>query len=148
MIYYYFLFKYQIILYFKILYSCVYTVSGPGSQCARFNGSGTRLLCNEWDRSQLVVYNLSPHKKQPINNGTILLKAKDFSNKQVSYQACCFAGTDDELAISGSMDNNLFIWSLPGENGDGQDQTVDQSLTILKGHSFRILCFATARNSQ
>ena len=85
MIYYYFLFKYQIILYFKILYSCVYTVSGPGSQCARFNGSGTRLLCNEWDRSQLVVYNLSPHKQQPINNGTILLKANRGSNLTISW---------------------------------------------------------------
>ena len=59
----------------------------------------------------------------------------------MGFQACCFAGTDDELVISVADDHNLFIWSLPGQNGgDGHAQIVDQLLTILKGHKDEIRC--------
>ena len=105
--------------------------------------SGTRLLCNQRHLSQHVVINLPMrHHQQPSAvNGKVVLKANDFRNRNVRHnQAYCFAGTDDELVISASDDHHLFIWSLPSENDDGQDRTVDQSLNILQGHTNIIRC--------
>ena len=114
--------------------------SGTRSEGARFNVSGTRLLGSKRDASQLAVYNLPTRQQKPSDNAKMLLRADGFTNHAVWHQACCFAGIDDELAISASDDHKLFIWSLPSENDDGQDQTVDQSLTILQGHANKISC--------
>lgn len=66
--------------------------------------------------------------------------APGFSNKYVlAHQAFSFAGIDDELAISASDDHKLFIWSLTSET-DHQNQTVGQSIKILRGHGKKINC--------
>ena len=126
-------------------YSCVYALSGQGTSNARFNGSGTRLLCSgqHQRQSRLAIYDLSAtRQQQPFRSGKILInKANGYRNKGARwYDACCFAGIDDELVISAADYHNLFIWSLPRET-DRQDQTVDQSsLTVLEGHEGEILC--------
>ena len=95
-------------------YSWVYALSGTGTSNARFNGSGTRLLCNgqHQRQSQLAIYNLSAtRQQQPFSSGKILInKANGFRNKGARwYDACCFAGIDDELVISAVEDHNLLI---------------------------------------
>ena len=69
-----------------------------------------------------------------------MLTAPDFSNTSVWSEACCFAGLEDDLAISASEDNHLFIWSLPQENDLLHDRTVEQSLSVLRGHKNEIGC--------
>ena len=101
--------------------------------------SGTRLLGSKRDASQLAAYNLPTRQQKPSDNGKMLLRADGFTNHAVWHQACCFAGIDDELAISASDDHKLFIWSLPSE-ADHQNQTVGQSIKILRGHGKKINC--------
>ena len=109
---------------------------------ARFNGSGTRLLCSESD--QLVVYDF-PSWQQPFKTGKTLLKASDYSTDNLSIEVSCFAGIDDELVISGSDDNNMYIWSLPDPKG--QDCQVNQPLCVLSGHEDVISCVRCSRDN-
>ena len=51
---------------------------------------------------------------------------------------CCFAGENDELVVSASKDNNLYLWSLPDERKD--DQIVSESVATLRGHSGGVYC--------
>ena len=98
----------SLIVCVEIFYSCVSSFrSGASSSLgARFNDSGTRLLCNQRHLSQHVVFNLPMrHHQQPSAvNGKFVLKANDFHNRNVWHnQAYCFAGTDDELASDFSI---------------------------------------------
>ena len=106
---------------------------------ARFNQSGTQLLCSGLD-PQLTVYDLPSLGNQSsfAATGKVTLGDLDFSNEAVSYDACCFAGINDELVVSGSGDHNLHIWSLP--DGKGQDLLLNRSLHILHGHEDIIRC--------
>ena len=113
--------------------------SVTGTWSVRFNGSGSRLLCFEDDEpSQLVVYDL-PMIHQPTATGKVLLKDPNMTMSNVGYDACCFGGLEDELVISASENNSLFIWSLPDENR-GLDCTVNRSLRVLAGHGSCINC--------
>ena len=76
----------SLIVCVEIFYSCVSSFrSGASSSLgARFNDSGTRLLCNQNHLSQHVVFNLPMrHHQQPSAvNGKVVLKANDFRNKK------------------------------------------------------------------
>ena len=52
---------------------------------------------------------------------------------------CCFAGENDELVVSASKDNSLYLWSLPDERVD-DDQVVNESVATLRGHSGGVYC--------
>ena len=112
---------------------------------ARFNTSGTRLLCHPLTRPPFhsavyILPNGHQQQQQPSDLKKILLMAPGFSHKDVlGHQAFCFAGIDEEVAISASDDHKLFIWSLPSE-ADHQNQTVGQSIKILRGHGKKINC--------
>ena len=116
-------------MFFSKLYSFA---SSLGTWNARFNGSGTRLLCFERGAaSQLVVYDL-PTRHQATGAGKVLLTDPDFRNEEdAGCDACCFAGEEDDLVISGSKDS-LFFWTLPDRN-KGLDCTVNRSLYRLPG---------------
>ena len=89
---------------------------------ARFNAKGNRLLCLE-NRESPVIYDLS-------NSNKIQLEAKGYRNFGTPKSAC-FAGKDDELAVAGSNDHNVFIWSVP----DSPDsEIVSEPLLTLQGH--------------
>ena len=117
----------------------VHVPDAAAIECARFNGSGTRLLCIEWNSAaQLAVYKLRNNQQQPPDNEKMLLRAKDFTCcLYVGTKDCCFAGTDDELAISTSDDNKLLICSLLAET---EHTIVGQSLKILQGHTNFLNC--------
>ena len=86
---------------------------GTGNSIARFSRSGTRLLCSRLD-PELVVYDL-PTLQYPTNDGTgkVVLSAPGFDDGDIGVTACClFMGIDDEMVISGSKDDNLYIRSL------------------------------------
>ena len=120
------------------------STSGNQTWSARFNSSGTRLLCSESD-SQLVVYDF-PSWQQPFKTGKTLLKASDYGNDNwTMYDVSCFAGIDDELVISGSDDCNMYIWSLPDPKG--QQCSVDQPLCVLCGHEKVINCVRCSRDN-
>jgi WD40 repeat protein len=124
--------------------------SNPGAMgtwCARFNDSGTRLLCHERDPSQLVVYEL-PTRQQPTNTGKILLTAPDFTNGEVGTFSSCFAGLKDELVISGSDDGNLYIWSLPSDLQQ-EHRRVDHPIKILSGNNNCInsVCYSSNKSA-
>ena len=113
------------------LYSCLYSFpSKDVTCCARFNGSGTRLLCYEGDQ-RLVVYDL-PVSRQDTGDGILCLAGPHFSNQDVGRNSCCFAGSQDELVIGAADDNSLFIWLLP--DFKGQECTVNRPLHSLTGH--------------
>ena len=46
---------------------------------------------------------------------------------------CCYAGANDELVVGASNNNDIYIWSAPPSDGDGQRQ-VKLPLRILRGH--------------
>ena len=119
--------------------------SKNGTRYARFNLSGSRLLCHETNH-QLVVYDL-PTIQQSICTGKVNLKAPDFDITNVgSKEALCFAGIDDEFIIAASSSDNddLSIWSLPEAKGH-QDLTVNQPLRVLTGHDYEITCVRYSR---
>ena len=105
--------------------------SGTRSEGARFNVSGTRLLGSKRDASQLAVYNLPTRQQKPSDNG----KGRPFGTKPVASPV-----STTNWPFQHQMTHKLFIWSLPSENDDVQDQSVDQSLTILQGHANKISC--------
>ena len=110
--------------------------SEKGTCSARFNGSGTRLLFSG-DDPQLAVFDI-PTRQQPTGTGKVLLDAPDFYNGDVGYEACCFAGVDDEMVICASDDHILYVWGL--SESKGQDCTIDRPLRVLKGHEGNVNC--------
>ena len=114
-------------------FSCLYSLpSVQGDHSARFNGTGTRLLCSGLD-SQLMVYDL-PSQQQRVVDGKVLLKAPYFRCvDNIGHNASCFAGLDDELAISGSDNQTVPIWSLLNAV-KGQSCTLERPLHVLEGH--------------
>ena len=117
--------------------------SATGTWSARFNASGTRLLCYENDESQLIVYNLPMRHHQATATGKVVLVDVDFRNACVGADACCFLGLEDELVIGGSENNSLFIWSLP-DGKRGIDCTINQSFRVLSGHRDTIRCIRSS----
>ena len=69
----------------------------------------------------------------------MVLNALGFDNEEIGFSAYCFMDIDDELVVSGSDDNVLYIWLLPDEY-NGQTCTVDQLLRVLTGHKDTITC--------
>ena len=125
-------------LFCYIFHRCLCTFPNEDAEtcCVRFNGSGSRLLCYEAG-SRLIVYDLST-KEQLAGTGKMKLKAADFINENILSHICCFAGMDDEMVISGSDNDNLYIWSLPDPKG--QDCQVNRPLRVLTGHQDTINC--------
>lgn len=91
---------------------------------ARFNAKGNRLLCIENKKSP-VIYDLSN------SSNRIQLQAKGYRNYGTP-KSVCFAGKDDELAVAGSNDHNVYIWSVPSHSPSSE--IVDEPLLTLHGH--------------
>ena len=107
---------------------------------ARFNGEGSRLLCNRESKLP-VVYNVTTvaqqqQKPAPADSvtGMVELTAPGYSVASVR-SSNCFAGDNDELVVGSSSDHRLFIWSVPEGRGD---RIIDQSLLSLTGHQHEI----------
>ena len=64
--------------------------------------------------------------------GRVRLSAQGFSPPTASRYTYCFAGRDEDLVVSASGDNNLYVWSLPDSQGNAI--SVNRSLFILRGH--------------
>ena len=123
------------------LYRHFLSLSKTSTECDRFNSSGTRLLCYE-DDPKLVVYSI-PSWQQPAGTGEVVLNAPDFHLEGVECEACCFAGSRNELVISASKNNNnLYFWSLPEEC-----KNVNRSLRILSGHENTINCVRSSSDN-
>ncbi len=69
--------------------------------------------------------------------GRVRLSAQGFSPPTASRYTYCFAGRDDDLVVSVSGDNNLYIWLLP--ESQGNDISVKESLLTLHGHTDLVL---------
>jgi len=108
--------------------------SPDGTLSSRFNGLGNRLLCFEKNDVclQLTVYDFPTRHRSFATGKVVLMDPADFSYEAVGWDACCFAGLEDDLVISGSTDKRLFVWSLPDGNR-GMDCTVTRSLRVLDG---------------
>ena len=53
----------------------------------------------------------------------------------MGWNACCYAGLEDDLVIAGSANGDLFVWSLPDENAFVIDCTINRSFHVLRnGH--------------
>ena len=92
----------------------------------RFNGKGTRLLCLE-RRHPPIIYDV-PFKEEQQKDGRdskLRLLAPDFTN-DCTLKSACFAGIDDELAVAGSDNHGVYIWSV--------NRSVEEPLLVLKGH--------------
>jgi WD40 repeat protein len=126
---------YRLLMGFHLFFSRLYSFPcATGTLSARFNASGSRLLCLERGPvTQLIVYDL-PTRHQATTTGRVLLSDPDFSTGGIGTNACCFAGLEDELVLSASEDNSLYVWSLP----DGLDCTINRSLRRLPGHDSAI----------
>lgn len=131
----------------------VYSVgSGMETVSARFNGSGTRLLCIEnnthigYKQSQLVVYDVPNVQQQSTKDEKMVLQDASFGYRSfLSPDACCFAGSQDELVISRSSYINLFVWSMPDVRQGGR--TIEKSLRRFDGQkSDEIVCVSYNRD--
>ena len=95
---------------------------------ACFNAKGNRLLCLELKESP-VIYDLY---KLETDDGKIPLVADGYRNDGTAKTAC-FAGEDDELAVAGSNDHKVHIWSVSGTTNRNR-VTVNEPLLTLYGH--------------
>lgn len=83
----------------------------------RFNAKGTRLLCLE-RRQPPTIYDV-------LDGSKLRLLATDFTN-DCTLKSACFAGKDDELAVAGSDNHGVYIWSV--------NRSIEEPLLVLKGH--------------
>lgn len=99
-----------------------------GYSSAQYNGRGTRLLCCDEHRDQVLIYDLPP-----TMDGKVLLSNHDGirkPNSQCRNKSCCFAGEgDDELVAAAFYNGNLCIWSvIPDEKRE-----IKEPLFVHKG---------------
>ena len=105
--------------------SYLYRFPNPtGTKSVRFNGNGTRLLCSQVGKP-LALYEVPPS----ISKGEgdcVYFNAPGYEIRRdlVIKSPCCFAGTDDELVVAASDDNNIYVWS-----------SSDEPLCVLLGHN-------------
>lgn len=90
---------------------------------ARFNNSGTRLLCLR-RKYNPIIYELHHQGSSGIE-----LSEDGYSNS-CTMKSCTFAGSGDEFAVSGSDDHNIYLWKLPTDNLDTQVH----AHMVLRGH--------------
>ena len=70
-------------------------------------------------------------------------------NSSLMKSPCCFAGANDELAVSASNDNGIYIWSAPAMDGPlWQKRIIDRPLRVLRGHcdAVRAVRYSTQSN--
>ena len=123
--------KFKLFYYLELFFSRLHSFpnSPKGFSSARFNSSGTRLLCGG-SGYQLTVYDL-PTRQQPKTSEFIV------NQRPLIADVFCFSGLDDELVISVSPDDkrNLSIWSLPIPGQDILDCPAStKPLCTLTGH--------------
>ncbi|XP_037945815.1 DDB1- and CUL4-associated factor 5-like [Teleopsis dalmanni] len=92
----------------------------------RFNYNGTLVLSLS-RRLPPILYN----KNSPIPVCTFY--SKTYYNS-CTMKSCTFAGTDDELIMSGSDDFNLYAWRLTDIDVEGVNQWVENPQMVLYGH--------------
>ena len=100
---------------------------------ANFNRHWTRLL-GGYIQHPPVVFDV-PTSFDVRAAGSVRLLAQDYSIPGFGRNNLCFAGEDNELVVSTSADNSLYVWSLPNSHQVRADQTVNQSLLVLRGHT-------------
>ena len=96
----------------------------------RFNSLGDKLLC---------LCRREPPKIFPLYKSIpTLLYAKGYSNA-CTMKSCCFAGSNDEYAISGSDDHNIYVWKIPALSPEIPDDCILPLMVyvphmVLRGH--------------
>ena len=104
------------------------------SNCV-FNRQGTRILGGRVYDPFMMVFDVPTVSGGGDDASKMYhLSTQGYSVSGVGRNKFCFAGKDDELVVSSSADNNLYVWSLP-ENQERAYQTVNSSLHVLRdGH--------------
>ena len=108
--------------------------SDGGVYCARYNGKGTRLLCNDAVK-QFIIYDLpaSVDKSSDITGKVRLTFQNGDQVPRHGRNSCCFAGKDDELVAAAAMKNDgLCVWSVPDGYGE---RVINEPLLLLRGNS-------------
>ena len=109
------------------------TFSGALLFSANFNRQGTRLL-GGYIQHPNVVFDVSTSFDEKTA-GSVRFFLRKIIPFLVSAGTVCFVGKDDELVVSTSADHSLYVWSLPNSHQGRADQTVNQSLLVLRGHT-------------
>ena len=103
-----------------------------------FNRQGTRLLSMEYQQPPLVL-DVPSMDQMGSETGSVRFATPGFSRSLLTLRNKCFAGQDDELVVApDEQDHCLHVWSLP--DIQGRNQTVNQSLSILRGHKKVVAC--------
>jgi len=106
-----------------------------------FNRQGTRLLGRRIEDPCVLVNDVPVSSfgagGGAVAGGRVRLSAQGFSPPTASRYTYCFAGRDDDLVVSVSGDNNLYIWLLP--ESEDNDISVKESLLTLHGHTDLVL---------
>ena len=112
---------------------CSHTFSNlSSSSTCVFNRKGTRLLEGR-AKQPLTVVDIPSLTGDGATGGQVRLSSEGYSLPGFGRNIFCFAGWDDDLVVSASKDNNLYIWSLP--ESQVNDSSVNQSLLELRGHT-------------
>ena len=121
---------------------CAHTFSSFNSDSNFvFNRQGTRLIGGIRMEEPLTVVDipsLTTGDTAAADSGRVLLSAQGFSFPSFGRNKFCFAGQDDDLVVSSSEVNDLYVWSLP-ESRQGNAISVNQSLLELHGHEQTVL---------
>lgn len=91
-----------------------------GAMSARFNSTGDKLLCLR-RREGPIIYDTCTERAAHLNS-------EGYSNA-CTMKSCCFAGPNDEWAVSGSDDHNVYVWRVPDDANN-----VDRAHVVLRGH--------------
>ena len=100
-----------------------------------FNRQGTRLLGGKINDPFVVVTDVPTFTggAAAVATGHINPSAQGFFVPTIGRNTLCFAGRDDDMVVSASGDNKLYIWSLP--DSQGNEISANQSLLELRGHT-------------
>ena len=107
------------------------------TRSVRFNRKGDRLLCLE-DGQLPVIYSEPTRARLIPNDGKIQLTAPGFKVSNSGFAPSCFiAGQNDDVVVTASNDNSLFLWSVPEDVVVGK---IEEPLLILTGHKGQVNC--------
>ena len=70
--------------------------------------------------------------------GIVRNSSQGYSVPEFGINKFCFAGKYDDLIVSASPGNNLYVWALPDSHQEN-DISVTQSLLELRGHTDLVL---------
>uniref|UniRef100_A0A914WYA4 Uncharacterized protein n=1 Tax=Plectus sambesii TaxID=2011161 RepID=A0A914WYA4_9BILA len=99
-----------------------------GAMCVRWDGAGNRLLALRL-KAQPVLYNVA--SRHPI----AVFDHPGYYNS-CTMKSCSFAGPNDEYAIAGSDDWNLYLWrcSTQRQSASKSPRFVKTAHSVLAGH--------------